>query len=57
MRDADKLEMMVQCLRYEQAGSRGLDEFWEAVDRLSWHHAVSGEIYARLRSLRPGNGA
>jgi len=57
VRDADKLEMMVQCLRYEQAGSRGLDEFWEAIDRLSWHYAVSGEIYAGLRSLRPGNGA
>ncbi|MDX9833340.1 MAG: HD domain-containing protein, partial [Anaerolineae bacterium] len=57
VRDADKLEMMVQCLRYEQAGSRGLDEFWEAVDHLNWHYRASGEIYARLRSLRPGNGA
>ncbi len=55
VRDADKLEMMVQCLRYEQAGSRGLDEFWQAIDGLSWHYAVSGEIYAQLRSLRPGS--
>ena len=54
VRDADKLEMMVQCLRYEQAGSRGLDEFWQAIDRLSWHYAVSAEIYGRLKLLRPG---
>jgi putative hydrolase of HD superfamily len=57
VRDADKLEMMVQCLRYEQAGSRGLDEFWQAIDRLTWHYAVSAEIYAGLRSLRPGSQA
>ena len=52
MRDADKLEMMVQCLRYEQAGSRGLDEYWEALDQQAWHYAVSGELYARLREMR-----
>ena len=38
VRDADKLEMMVQCLRYEMAGSRGLDEFWQAMDRRAWHY-------------------
>ena len=53
VRDADKLEMMVQCLRYEQAGSRGLDEYWEALDRQEWHYAVSGELYARRREMRP----
>ena len=53
VRDADKLEMMVQCLRYEQAGSRGLGEYWEALDRQEWHYAVSGELYARLREMRP----
>jgi len=54
VRDADKLEMMVQCLRYELAGSRGLDEFWEAIDALVWHYPLSGELYARLRAMRPG---
>ncbi len=53
VRDADKLEMMVQCLRYEQAGSRGLEEFWQAMDRRKWHFAISGELYARLRRMRP----
>ena len=54
VRDADKLEMMVQCLRYEQAGSRGLDEYWEASDGRAWHYAESGALYARLREMRPG---
>jgi putative hydrolase of HD superfamily len=54
VRDADKLEMMVQCLRYEQAGSRGLGEFWDAIDALVWHYPLSARIYRRLRALRPG---
>jgi putative hydrolase of HD superfamily len=53
VRDADKLEMMVQCLRYEQAGSRGLGEFWEAMDQWAWHYPLCAELYARLRKLRP----
>jgi len=56
-RDADKLEMMVQCLRYEQAGSRGLDEYWEAMDRHTWHFPATGELYSRLREMRPGDAA
>ncbi len=53
VRDADKVEMMVQCLRYEQAGSRGLEEFWLAMDRHPWHYALSAQLYAELRALRP----
>lgn len=52
VRDADKLEMMIQCLRYEQAGSRGLDEFWQAMDGATWHYALSAELYARLKARR-----
>ena len=52
VRDADKLEMMVQCLRYEQAGARGLDEFWSAMDRHAWHYPLSADMYARLKALR-----
>jgi putative hydrolase of HD superfamily len=54
VRDSDKLEMMVQCLRYEQAGCRGLEEFWQAIDRHCWHYGISAELYARLRQMRPG---
>ncbi|MFN2183106.1 MAG: HD domain-containing protein [Anaerolineae bacterium] len=57
VRDADKLEMMVQCLRYEQAGSRGLDEFWQVMDERAWFYAVSADLYARLRAMRPARGA
>ena len=53
VRDADKLEMMVQCLRYEQAGSNGLDEFWHAMDRHPWHYDLCAGLYARLKALRP----
>ena len=53
VRDADKLEMMVQCLRYEQAGSRGLEEYWEAMDGRAWHFPLSADLYARLRALSP----
>jgi putative hydrolase of HD superfamily len=53
VRDADKVEMMVQCLRYEQSGSRGLDEFWQAMDPRRWHYPLCAELYARLKTLRP----
>lgn len=53
VRDADKLEMMIQCLRYEQAGSRGLDDFWITMDRHEWHYGLCAELYARLRNMRP----
>ena len=53
VRDADKLEMMVQCLRYEQAGSRGLDEFWRGMDRHQWHYPLCARLYAHLKAMRP----
>jgi putative hydrolase of HD superfamily len=56
IRDADKLEMMVQCLRYEQAGSRGLEEFWQAMDRRDWHYPLCRALYESLKARRPGSG-
>jgi 5'-deoxynucleotidase YfbR-like HD superfamily hydrolase len=56
VRDADKLEMMVQCLRYELAGSRDLDEFWQAMDQQLWHYPLSAGLYACLRSMRSVDG-
>lgn len=53
VRDADKLEMMIQCLRYEQSGSRGLDEFWQAMDQRQWCYALSADLYRRLKAMRP----
>ena len=54
VRDADKLEMMVQCLRYEQAGSRGLDEFWQTMDGHHWHYELSARLYGRLKAMHEG---
>ena len=56
VRDADKMEMMIQCLRYELSGSRGLDDFWAGMDRQGWHYTLCADIYARLKGMRPGNG-
>jgi len=56
VRDADRVEMMIQCLRYELSGSRGLDDFWANMDRPAWHYPLCADIYARLKGLRPGNG-
>jgi putative hydrolase of HD superfamily len=53
VRDADKLEMMVQCLRYELSGSRGLDEFWQAMDARQWHYPTSRDVYQHLKIMRP----
>ena len=53
VRDADKLEMMIQCLRYEQAGSRGLEEFWQRTDQRQWHYTLCADLYAGLRTMRP----
>jgi putative hydrolase of HD superfamily len=55
VRDADKLEMMIQCLRYEQAGSRGLDEYWQATDRRQWYNPLCADLYAHLRAMRPAS--
>lgn len=57
LRDADKLEMMFQCLFYERAGSRGLDEFWQATDHRQWHYSVCADIYASLKAQRPPGAA
>jgi putative hydrolase of HD superfamily len=56
VRDADKLEMMIQCLRYEQAGSRGLNEFWQALDQRRWHYRQCAELYGQLKVMRPMDG-
>jgi len=53
VRDADRLELMCQCLHYEQAGSRGLDEFWAGMDRQPWQYPLCAELYALLRGRRP----
>ena len=52
VRDADRLELMLQAYAYERAGHRGLDEFWEAMAANSWYYLVSKALFARLCGLR-----
>lgn len=49
VRDADKLEMVYQAYRYEGAGHRTLDEFWEGH---RWHFAVSAHVFTVLSRAR-----
>ncbi|MFO7634797.1 MAG: HD family hydrolase [Caldilinea sp.] len=47
--DADALEMVHQALRYEQAGHRTLDEFWQGH---RWHYRLCEHLFEVLRKLR-----
>ncbi len=49
VRDADKLEMVQQALRYEQRGQRNLEEFWQGH---TWHYAASSILYEHFLSQR-----
>lgn len=45
VKDVDRLEMVVQALRYAERGHRNLREFWEGHH---WHYPICAELYARL---------
>lgn len=47
--DADVLEMVHQALRYEQAGRRTLDEFWQGH---RFHYRLCEHLFEVLRKLR-----
>lgn len=49
VRDADKLEMVHQALRYEARGQQNLDEFWA---QPQWYFAASASLYQRLSAGR-----
>jgi len=51
-RDADKLDMLIQAAAYEQAGWRGLDEFWETISRYAWEFPISGALHQELVARR-----
>lgn len=50
VRDADKLEMAHQALRYTAQGQRNLQEFWQ---QASWHFPISATLFAQLRPNHP----
>ncbi len=54
VRDADRLDLLVQALAYERAaGSRELDEFWEFAPPESFRLAASRDLAAALAAKRP----
>ena len=52
VKDADKLDMVHQALRYELRGHTNLQEFWEGH---RWHYAVSKALFDALSARRPIN--
>jgi putative hydrolase of HD superfamily len=54
VRDADRLDLLVQALAYERAsGTRELEEFWEFAPPESFRLAASRELAAALAARRP----
>ncbi|MEZ4867788.1 MAG: HD family hydrolase [Caldilineaceae bacterium] len=49
VRDADKLEMVHQALRYEQGGQRNLADFWQ---HHQWNYPISKQVFEQLQRLR-----
>lgn len=53
VRDADKLELVHQALRYEERGQRNLHEFWQGH---TWHFPTSAALFAELQTRRATPG-
>ena len=52
VRDADRLDMLVQAHVYEQTtGNRGLDEFWPASEETPFELPATQALYRELRAL------
>ncbi len=62
VRAADKIDMMLMVLHYEETGHRNLGEFWTDGDRIFFNDMTGGDrevaffqsIYAALKSRRGG---
>jgi putative hydrolase of HD superfamily len=53
VRDADRLDMLIQAYVYEQTtGNRRLEEFWPRPEESSFEFAATQELYDELRTLR-----
>ncbi|NLE77061.1 MAG: HD domain-containing protein [Chloroflexi bacterium] len=52
VRDADRLELMLQAYAYEKAGQRSLDEFWETMAANHWNYPISETLFAGLCAWR-----
>ena len=52
VKDADKLDMMIQAYLYEQAGQRNLQEFWSNRSPETFYTPAAGELFRELQDLR-----
>ena len=53
VRDADRLDMLIQAYVYEQTtGNRWLEEFWSLPEALSFEFAAAHALYEELLALR-----
>jgi putative hydrolase of HD superfamily len=53
VRDADRLELLIQAYVYERStGNRLLGEFWEKIDETTFRYAASRALFAQLRGRR-----
>ena len=52
VKDADKLDMMIQAYLYEQAGQRNLQDFWENCSAEAFYTPVARSLFAELLDLR-----
>lgn len=52
IKDADKLDMMLQAFLYEQAGQRNLDEFWAAITPDTFYTPTARALYTELLAKR-----
>ena len=52
VKDADKLDMMIQAFLYEQAGQRNLEDFWAYCSPDSFHTPAARDLFVELCQLR-----
>lgn len=52
VKEADKLDMIIQAYLYEQAGQRNLTEFWESVTLDTFESPAARQLYAELLDRR-----
>jgi putative hydrolases of HD superfamily len=52
VKEADKLDLMLQAFHYEQAGQRNLDEFWQNVTLASFETSAARTLFTELLERR-----
>lgn len=52
VKEADKLDMMLQAFHYEQAGQRNLDEFWQNVTLATFRTPAARDLFTELLARR-----